>query len=257
MRILLTLLALFSVSEAWARADEHCISAPYLKASTEEQRVLAAIYHEIIPVLGRYPSFGEALEIKSPRLCLSTKMDNAHAYFDAENNQIVISQTLSRAMQAGVLLHELRHLWQFTQAFWPSNELAMKEYAHATFALEADASAISLLVAWDMKENGDATVWNALSSWPSHSDIAASFAKTIRETGDASLAATSAFYQWYACPDRMERYYLATCSDYLDRQDASHLIPRYQMIETNFFVNLCKLPNGGTYRCSDPSDAPD
>lgn len=70
---------------------------------------------------------------------------------------------------------------------------------------------------------GDVTVWNALSSLPSHSDIAASFAKTIRETGDASLAVTSAFYQWYACPDRMERYYLTTCSDYLDRQDAATL----------------------------------
>jgi hypothetical protein len=255
MRVFLLSLALFSVSGNWAGSIEVCADLPHTDDSTEEQSHLVALYRKVSPFLGVYPSFAKVLEFQSPQLCTSTQMDNALAYFDADKNRIVIDEALSPAMQVGVLLHELRHFWQYTRASCPSDTLAMKEFARTTFALEADASAISLLFAWDMKEAGDDSVWNALSSWSSQMDIAASFAKTMHTTGDAGLAATSAFYQWYDSPERVERYYLSACSDYLDRQDAAKLIPRYQMIDDGFFLNLCKLPDGGTYACSDPRGA--
>ena len=74
----------------------------------------------------------------------------------------------------------------------------------------------------------------------------------MEETGDGPLATTAAFYQWYASPERRERYYRAACSDYLDRQDRSHLIPRYQAIGAEFFESLCRMPDGGVYSCADP-----
>lgn len=255
MRLLPALIFSFAVNVTQAQANEYCIEAPYLSAASGEQRELTELYREIQPVLERFPSFVEALEAKSPGLCFSSQMNNALAYLDNEKNQIVIDQALSHAMQVGVLLHELRHLWQFSRGSCPSDDLAMKEYAYATFAIEADASAISLLVAWDMKVHGDESVWNALSSWPLQSDIASSYAETLLETDDIGLAATSAFYQWYASPDRLEMYYASACSDYLDRQDASHRIPRYQVIDAGFFDDLCKLPDGSAYSCSDPKAA--
>lgn len=257
MRIIPMLLIVLATSASLARADEQCIEAPYMAAATDDQRTLVEIHREILPVLDRFPQLGEALETRAPRLCFSDQMDNAHGYLDVERDEIVLGRSLSRPMQIGILLHELRHLWQFSRGACPSDDLAMNEYARATFALEADASAISLLIAWDMKARGDASVWAALSSWPSHSDIAASFSRAMRDTGDAALATTAAFYQWYASAERHERYYSAACSDYLYRQDKGHLIPRYQLIDVDFFDNLCRLPDGGKYRCSDPDVAPE
>lgn len=252
MRHLPMTIFVFSLYMGVAQADVDCIDAPYLTAESDQQGELIEIYSEIRPVLERFPSFLETLENKSSSLCLSDQMNNALAFLDIDKNQIVMEQALPRAMQIGVLLHELRHLWQFSRGSCPSDDLAMKEYAYATFAIEADASAISLLVAWDIKEHGDDSVWNALSSWPLQTDIASSFAEIMHETGDVGLAATSAFYQWYASDDRQEMYYAAACMDYLDRQDAGHIIPRYKVLDPGFFERLCRLPDGSAYHCSAP-----
>ena len=199
--ILLVALATF------ANADEYCITAPYLKAVTEDQSNLVAVYEEIIPPLDRFPSLREALKEMAPELCISNNTDDAHAYLDVEKSRIVISQGLPKGMKIGVLLHEIRHLGQGVMGSCPSDNLAMAEYARATFALEADASAISLLVAWDMKENGNDSAWMALSSWASQSDIALSFANEMNNTGDVAMAVSTAFDQWCASRTRRKQYY--------------------------------------------------
>ena len=236
----------------FAHAGETCIEYPYHSAATEDKNGPLAIYQDIAPTLNHFPSLSEALINAAPDLCFSSRMDGAHAYLDIDRNRIVISDRLSKGMQSAVLLHELRHLEQFVRGSCPSDDLAMKEFARATFAMEADASAISLLVAWDMKENGRDSVWTALSSWPSQSDIAASFAKEMTDSGDVALAVTTAFYQWYASSTRRQQYYFATCSDYLDRQDTNHTLPLYQLIPETFLENLCTLPDGSIYECSHP-----
>ena len=157
-------------------------------------------------------------------------------------------------MQIGVLLHEIRHLDQLRLGACPSDDLAMEEYARATFALEADASAISLLIAWDLKERGDPGVWSALSAWDSQSDIAARFAGEMATSGDAEIAVSTAFDQWYASDLRREQYYIMTCSAYLDRQDASKALPQYQLLPGDFYAGLCRLPDGRDYPCSEPAD---
>ena len=236
----------------FAHATETCIEHPYHSAATEDENGLLAIYQSIAPALGHFPSLSEALAKAAPDLCFSSQMNDAHAYLDFDGNRIVISEGLSKDMQSAVFLHELRHLEQFVRGSCPSDDLAMEAYARATFAMEADASAISLLVAWDMKENGHGSVWAALSSWPSQSDIAASFANEMADTGDVALAATTAFYQWYASSARREQYFFAACSGYLDRQDATHILPLYQLIPDTFLENLCILPDGSIYECSHP-----
>lgn len=72
------------------------------------------------------------------------------------------------------------------------------------------------------------------------------------DTGDVALAVTSAFYQWYESNTRLEQYYIAVCSDYLDRQDANHIVPQYQLVPDAFLESLCTLPDGSSYECSLP-----
>lgn len=235
-----------------AGAGETCIDPPYVEASSAEESELRDLYLGIAPILDRFPSLDHVLTEMAPQLCLSSKMDNAHGYLDVYDNRIVLGEELTAAMRVAVLLHELRHLEQLAIGICPSDKLAMGEYARATFALEADASAISLLIAWDMKERGDDSVWAALSSWPTQEDIARRFEVEMAKSGDAATATAYAFDQWYASEDRRELYYLASCSDYLDRQDAQHALPSYQLVPDSFFAELCRMPDGSNYDCSIP-----
>ncbi len=249
MRLLIALLVALA---DLAAAEETCIEAPYDSAVNFQQRELAALYDEVSTAWVRFPSLAEAMEARAPQLCFASRMDKAHAYLDVDRNRIYISEDLPSEMKLGVLLHEIRHLDQYTIGVCPSDDLAMEEYALATFALEADASAISLLIAWDMKEQGNARAWSALSAWKAQSDIAARFAEEMEASGSVEGAVSAAFDQWFASEPRRERYYRSVCSGYLDRQDASKALPRYQLIPTDFYSELCKLPDGTSYRCSEP-----
>ena len=235
-----------------SKANEACVYATDIAADPHAPAALIEVYEEVVVGLERFPSLLSAFEEQSPKLCLSDKMDNAHGYFDIELNRIVLSDQLSIAMLVGVLLHEIRHLEQAALGICPSDALAMKQYARATFALEADASAVSLLVSWDMKEQGNSGPWAALAAWPTQSDIASEFASEMFASSDASSAVSVAFDQWYKSEARQEEYYVASCSDYLDRQDTSKALPQYQLVPFDFLNDLCKLPDGSKYECSLP-----
>jgi len=243
---------LFFVLPTFTEAMEVCIDVPDIGADPNVPAGLVQVYEEAAAGLAHFPSLLTALEEQSPKLCLSSNMDNAHGYLDIEQNRIYLSDQISVAMQVGVLLHEIRHLEQSAIGICPSDDLAMEEYARATFALEADASVVSLMVAWDMKENGNNGPWLALSAWPTQSDIASMFASVILASGDVPSAASAAFDQWYVSDVRREDYYIASCSDFLDRQDASKLLPRYQLVPADFLDDLCRLPDGSRYQCSPP-----
>ncbi|MCK0141575.1 DUF6782 family putative metallopeptidase [Aliiroseovarius sp. F20344] len=234
---------------------EPCINLVNPAPETEDQKKLTHLLDSLQPTFARFPTIGRTISATDTSLCFSDQMNNAIGFLDTEGNRIVIEPDLPLSLQRAVLLHELRHLWQSMNGTCPSTDLAMKEYAHATFALEADASAITLLIAWDMKETGDETVWTALSDWASQSDIAARFEQTMSDTQDAGAAVSAAFDQWYVSPKRREIYYIEACSNYLDWQEANHQIPLYHTLETGFYEALCKLPDGRAYHCVEPEGA--
>jgi len=249
MRFLIVVLSLLSASAA---TSETCLKAPYDVAESIEQREIASLYFEISEALTRFPSLAESLEAREPQICIDHQMDGAYGYLDVERNRIYVSEDLSDDLKLGVLLHEIRHLNQNEIGACPSDDLAMKEYALATFALEADASAISLLIAWDMKEQGDDRAWTGLSTWPTQSDIAARFAEEMEASRSVDIAVAAAFDQWFASEFRRDLYYRSVCSGYLDRQDASKALPQYQKIPSDFYRQLCKLPDGTSYPCPEP-----
>lgn len=127
----------------------------------------------------------------------------------------------------------------------------MKDYARGVLALEADAGVAAVLVAWARKEAGEGSLWQALETWPMTADIAARFGEVMIESEDAGQAASAAFDQWYAMEARRERYYIASCSAYLDRQDRTHALPGYLPLSSDYFDRLCVLPDGQNYACED------
>lgn len=249
-------LLLLSLSATAAQADGSCLAPPYHVTGAAGLQDLSGALRNAREALRLFPSLERTFLEQAPELCLSDRMDNALAYLDVPANRIVLSRALAPEMTVAVLLHELRHLEQIATGICPTDSLAMREYAFASFAMEADASAISLLVAWSMKEKGNAGPWTALSTWATQADIAETFRTEISASGDAVRAVAAAFDQWFASEDRRTRYYIAACSDYLDRQDTTHALPRYALMPESFLTRLCRLPDGTPYPCAVSREEP-
>lgn len=234
-------------------SDLLCIDPPFTGESAVAPR-LSAVLSDIRRSLGPFPGLLETLDTAEIPICLETRTTDARGYLDVERNVIAVSDRLSPAQQWVIIVHELRHLDQFTRGYCPSNELAMAENARAVFAMEADAQAIAALVAWSARESGEEAPWEALTGWPEYRDIAERFEAEMRSSGDAGLAVAAAFDQWYASETRVTHYYYASCSDYLDRQDRDNLLPSYGLLDLTFYEALCVLPDGTRYACAPPED---
>jgi hypothetical protein len=213
---------------------------------------LAGLAREVTALADRYDFIAEALARTEPGLCLSDEMSTAHGFYEVETNRIAVDARLPAALQTAILLHELRHLWQFGAGVCPSQALAMDQYGLGILALEADATTASLYIAWEMKSAGRGSVWDALAAWPMQTDIAEIYADTMRMTGDPRRAASAAFAQWYVSERRVHSYFYTACSGYLDRQDAGKLIPSYEILTPAFYDALCVMPDGRHYDCALP-----
>jgi len=250
----ITAFLLLELVAAPALAERVCIPSPWstqagVEASEPE---IVALVRWLEPTLVDAPLLVDAVERLGPDLCLVPRIDGAEGYLDSERRQIVLDGRAPPALQRGILLHELRHLDQLARGFCPANELAPRENARATYAVEADASAVSLLLAWLRRADGDASAWEALAAWPQQADIAARFADEIAEGADQPTATAAAFAQWYEAQERRESYYIASCSDYLDREDRGRLLRGIAGLPEDFFALLCILPDGEPYPCIEP-----
>lgn len=223
-------------------------------ADAREVPGLGAILDAAGPALSAFPDFRAALEGQAPVLCLDSGPSEARGFLDVEANRLVISTRLNLPEQLVIFLHELRHLQQVGEGFCPAPTLSMAENARAVFALEADAMAVTSLIAWTLREAGDGAPWQALTDWGRYADIPAAFQQAIARGADQTGASAAAFYQWYGSDWRRESYYIAACSDYLDRQDQSHALPQYQLLPESYLSQLCRLPDGTGYPCAEPRD---
>ncbi|WP_298566037.1 DUF6782 family putative metallopeptidase [uncultured Aliiroseovarius sp.] len=228
-----------------------CLVPATEPATSADQEQISQLHAAIAPVLDTVFRGLDASPDKMPKICLT---DFAHTslgeYVGAEHT-IVLQRDMPNALKQGILLHELRHADQFRRGFCPSNDISMEANARAVAAMEADASAISLLAAWELSAMGHPLTWEALSSWSMQSDIADRFAQEMKATGNTTVAVTKAFAQWYDLDLRWRSYYVASCSDFLDRQDETHLLPSYKSLPQSFLNDLCVLSDGARYPCDD------
>jgi len=250
--VLLTIALLWTASLG---ADPlRCLPPPFDAPESHDQNRLAKVYQTISPVLAIVLDISN--QQPAPALCLAEYLDGAEGYFDPDAYQIVLRSSLSDDFLSGLLLHEFRHVKHYWDGRCPANLLSMQENARSVLAMEADASAVSLMAAWQLRTQGNPDVWAALSTWQSQRDIADRLDREMHQTGDITRALEAAFDQWYRSETRTTQYYIASCSEYLDRQDNGKLLPSYRMLPGDFFNDLCTLPSGGRYSCAEPTPAP-
>lgn len=232
-----------------------CLNAPYTVPQGAPPSRVQAIVAALRSALTEFAALLEALDTARPEICLVQGLVVEQAYYDPGANRIALSADMPDGLMLAVLVHELRHVEQFARGICPSEALSMKSHARAVLALEADANVVMHLVAWQQREAGNAALWTALEGWSMTSDITTRFARVLEQTGRISAAASAAFDQWYASDTRYTRYYVASCSDYLDRQDDSHALPSYRGLAADYLERLCVLPDGARYPCSDTDPA--
>ncbi|WP_137702959.1 DUF6782 family putative metallopeptidase [Marimonas lutisalis] len=232
-----------------------CLRAPYAQADTPHQARLAELVTHLRSHLAAFATLRDTLDAIGPTICLSDALMAEHGFMTVEDRQIVLNAALPDDKMLLTLVHELRHLEQLREGVCPSPGLSMRENARATFVIEADANVVTLLVGWQARADGQPALWQILKTWDSTADIAEEFERVMANTGDLSEAASAAFDQWYARPDRRENYYLQSCSDYLDRQDERHALPSYKRMDPGFLDALCHLPDGTSYDCTEPPGA--
>lgn len=251
----LFLMVLGAVAQETSAASPDCINAPYQSAETADQRRLVIHVAALRDALRDFPALLAVLDSRRPSFCISGGLIEAMAYYEPDSNRILLASGTEAGLTLAILVHEIRHLHQFDAGICPSDRLAMREYARGVFALEADANVVSLLVAWHARSGGEPGMWQALENWSMTADIAARFADSMTATGDVSDAAASAFDQWYALGIRREKYYVAACSDYLERSDRTHALPSYRLLPTDFLTRVCLMPGGTPYPCVEGNDA--
>lgn len=243
---------------AGAQTDWHpdaaklCLASPSETPQTPAEQRLAALLSRLDALGPEAAPLRDTLAATGTALCLDDRLTDAHGAYHLDHNLIALEAALEDGPMLAILLHELRHLDQSQRGYCPRNDISMEENARATFAMEADAQAIATLTAWQLRAAGDPAAWIAFEEMPDYADIAARFASEMAAGTGVSAATAAAFDQWYANTERLERYYAASCSDYLDRQDASKLLPSYGTLPADFLDALCRLPGGATYDCAAP-----
>ncbi|SDJ58045.1 DUF6782 family putative metallopeptidase [Aliiruegeria lutimaris] len=234
--------------------EVECLSYPYDQAESVRDSRIRELLLWLRVSVDQSSDLLRALDTVRPEICLADYVFGAEGFFDVYDGKIVIDGTLSKGMMQAVLIHELRHIHQVRIGVCPGPMLSMHETARVTLAMEADASAVSLQLAWDLKQSGNPDTWNALAAWPTHSDIADAFEKEMDASENVARATAQAFAQWYISDWRREEYYLAACSDYLDIQDATHALPKYGLASPEMFDRICTLPTGENYNCVIPTE---
>ncbi len=253
VRRFLILFGLLCAQAASADAED-CLQAPYKGKAAPA--ALVEVVRDVETVLAPFAEFRTAWAEAGPEVCLSGDLHDERGFFDPGRNRIVLDASLSRGLMGAVLIHELRHVEQFQRGTCPSIQLDMAEYARATFALEADANVSSVVVAWQARRSGEPAFWDGLRDWGMSGDIADRFEEVMERTGDVSLAASAAFDQWYDSDVRRERYYVASCSAFLDEQDRTHALSSYGVLPPDYLAGLCRLPDGRAYDCAEGNLAP-
>jgi len=231
-----------------------CLAPPYDGARTDTQRQIRSLADWLRSALVPHPSLARILEDRPPEICLSDHLFGIQGDFELAARRIVLRRGLSQPLMRAVAIHELRHVHQTRTGICPDPSLSMESTARVTLAMEADASAVSLAIAWHLRAAGEPSVWTALETWPTHADLALAFEAEMRASGDVALATARAFGTWYESEWRRETYYIAACSDYLDRQDRTHALPRYGSLDQAYLSDLCRLPDGRVYPCAEPKE---
>ena len=254
--LLLTLVATPASAEApkaWhPDAADLCLTPPYSEARTDAQRSARALLDEIEALHPDPDPLLRVLNGSGAAVCIEDRPSVARGAYDVDHNLIELRADLDPGERLLVLLHELRHLSQYSLGFCPSTDVDLREMLRFTYIVEADAQAIATYYAWKLRESGRPAAWHAITSLRDYADIGAVFADAIKDGAAPEVAVAAAFDAWFTSPSRVETYRKSTCAAYLDRLDESKRIRSYAQFPDNYFSSLCHLPDGTVYDCRPP-----
>ncbi len=217
-----------------------------------DQSLASDLFPDLELIFSEFPAFKKSFVYDLNALCLADNLVGLLGYYEPEMRRVVIQRKMDAGLRQAALIHELRHLQQFDVGACPAQWLSMKENARAVFAMEADASVAALVVATRLRDLGSTDTWASISEWPMQADIAVAFGASLTEFGDITKAAESAFQTWYRNDKRRDAYYVASCLEYLEREERDHRIQTYEKLGASFFLDLCVMPNTGHYTCVEP-----
>ncbi len=130
--------------------------------------------------------------------------DNIGACFVPEHNRILLPQNdlpLSRNEKSRMMLslaHQLRRAWQYHVGVMADENLSITDFVQSYRKEEADAEAVTALVAWELRQNGEEKSWQNWIASPK-GDIPLAFSEQLTEdprtlyNGEALRAA---YYSW-------------------------------------------------------------
>ena len=199
------------------------------------------------PLLERAATLGVSI-------CLDPGLSWAFSVLDPTNLRIRVAADLDLGSRALFLVHELRHLDTLARGYCPSVTMPLGDVDRLLLASEADAQAVAALYAWRAREAGWPEAWTSLEANPLYADIAAAFARALRDAGDELAATRAAFAQWYANDARVKPYHLVALQHQLHAQRVLGAPDAVEPIEAGWFDGFCTLPDGTDYEGVPPTD---
>lgn len=237
------------------RAAEICLLPPYDAPATPEQQALA----ELLAALDDWPEAPGALtaplRADGIALCLDDRPSFTRGVYEVDFGLVALSARLSPGERLAILIHELRHVDQRARGFCPSLAYGVEAATAFTFAVEADAQAVSSYVAWTLAAAGRPEAWEALLGMSNYADIAHALDGELTAYATVPEALARAFARWYEAPWRVSAYARAACEGHYDALDRTHLLPSYGALPEGHLDGLCTLPGGGFYDCEIPRAA--
>lgn len=149
-----------------------------------------------------------------------------------------------------VAAHELRHVFQASRGIVVTGRYSLEEYTRRSFAAEADATAVAMLWAWQMKsEKNISALWRTVLSSRKNGDIALAFEQEMKNSKDIVKATRKAFQQWYKSDARKAHYTKNAKMNYALVLKMEGTPPGTESLPENFFDQMCELSDGINYGC--------
>ncbi|MBR1777165.1 MAG: hypothetical protein IJ752_01080 [Alphaproteobacteria bacterium] len=122
-----------------------------------------------------------------------------YGYFDPENNVVALSPRFSDEDLAITFVHEVRHARQDSIMTNTSSNMTPETLLKNGFMIEADACATECILAHQMMEQGDYSIFEAHQK-TAYAPMSTAFEKEFAKSHDWNKARDAAFMEWYNLP---------------------------------------------------------
>ena len=122
-----------------------------------------------------------------------------YGYFDPTNNVVALSPRFSDEDLAITFVHEVRHARQDSIMTNTSSDMTPETLLKNGFMIEADACAAECVLAHQMMEQGDNSIFEAHQK-TAYAPMSTAFEKEFAKSHDWNKARDAAFMEWYNLP---------------------------------------------------------